>query len=197
MAKMLKFPSFNTDFHVVPSEQLFESVITSTTKISCDFKERIQVDSVSQLLYDYFNTVCSINFFSFGVLFKCIPWQTLAKILFESLVHCEYKNTKPNIEIKQSKLMYSVSNSLLRMMPWWMNARTESVLFGSFISLAFTHCDASFRPPFFISPNDLLLMSEKKSQKSLFLMTSIMKSRVTTHSSRRQQYWMVAKVDCA
>ena len=41
-------------------------------------------------------------FFSFGVLFKCIPWHT-AKILFESLVHCEYKNTKPNIEIKQIK----------------------------------------------------------------------------------------------
>ena len=120
MAKMLKFPSFNTDFHVVPSEQLFESVITSTTKISCDLKKRIQVDSVSQLLYDYFNTVCSINFFSFGVLFKCIPWQTLAKILFESLVHCEYKNTKPNIEIKQSKLLYSVSNFLLQKMPWWM-----------------------------------------------------------------------------
>ena len=46
-----------------------------------------------------------------------------------------------------------------------MNARTESVLFGSFISLAFTHCDASFRPPFFISPNHLLLMSEKKKSK--------------------------------
>ena len=94
------------------THQLFEySVIhqhQQPTKISCDLKKNL---SSSTLNYSTIILIpCALSmttmptyfFFSFGVLFKCIPWHT-AKILFESLVHCEYKNTKPNIEIKQIK----------------------------------------------------------------------------------------------
>ena len=112
------------------THQLFEySVIhqhQQPTKISCDLKKNL---SSSTLNYSTIILIpCALStttmptyfFFSFGVLFKCIPWHT-AKILFESLVHCEYKNTKPNIEIKQSKLMYSVSNILQKMLQWMLD----------------------------------------------------------------------------
>merc|ERR1711983_78560 len=117
MAKMLKFPSFNTDFHVVPSEQLFESVITSTTKISCDFKKEFK--STVSLNYSTIILIpCALSTSSLLEYCSSVSLdRTLAKILFESLVHCEYKNTKPNIEIKESKLMYTVSNILLQKMP--------------------------------------------------------------------------------
>ena len=89
---------------------IFSDTSTSTTNQN---KLRFKKKSRSSSTLNYSTIIlipCALStttmptyfFFSFGVLFKCIPWHT-AKILFESLVHCEYKNTKPNIEIKQIK----------------------------------------------------------------------------------------------
>ena len=95
--------------------------INKTTKISCDFKKEFK--STVSLNYSTIILIpCALSTSSLLEYCSSVSLdRTLAKILFESLVHCEYKNTKPNIEIKQSKLMYSVSNILQKMLQWMLD----------------------------------------------------------------------------